>query len=77
MFPKQKVLIRINRIIESSLFSFHLGGREGSRGGEGRGLLFSSEFLCFEVATLDLLADHGHCGGEVPQEEDEEAEAAH
>lgn len=36
-----------------------------------------SEFLCFVVATLDLLADHGHCGGEVPQEEDEEAEAAH
>lgn len=74
MFTKQKVLIRINRIIEPSLFSFHLGGREGA--GRGGGLLFS-EFICFEVATLDLLADHGHCGGEVPQEEDEEAEAAH
>lgn len=36
-----------------------------------------SEPLCLDVATLDLLADHGHCGGEVPQEEDEEAEAAH
>lgn len=46
-------------------------------GGRGEGGLLFSEFLCFEVATLDLLADHGHCGGEVPQEEDEEAEAAH
>lgn len=48
----------------------------GGKAGVGGWLLFS-EFLCFEVATLDLLADHGHCGGEVSQEEDEEAEAAH
>lgn len=51
-------------------------GKAGWRAwGDGGGLF--SEFLCFVVATLDLLADHGHCGGEVPQEEDEEAEAAH
>lgn len=49
----------------------------GKAQGGGGEVLFSSEFLCFEDATLDLLADHGHCGGEVPQEEDEEAEAAH
>lgn len=37
MFTKQKVLCRVNRINEPSLFSFHLGGREGWVGVVGGG----------------------------------------